>query len=283
MWHNPHYNPIPRYASRGVRYTSADAASQPIGQADLSADTAQPTLSITKDIMHKIFDPITLVTRCVPAANNWCLDYGAEDIPEGGEDGCCGAITEGKWRPAQEVRWLCVVTTVVLYIFVLIWITSIYQGVEVWQMEHPLSDVCTMNTTIGTVSLPTYIQARLAGSVMSTAPFLYLICVTIYHLVQVANYPSKTRSFERWLFIMVVVEFVLSLAMIVLDGSVSSYLNANWSPGAACYEAEKAMLHYSSVVRLPLNTLPVALIILSVPAMAWSLLYIIHALIETRQ
>jgi hypothetical protein len=83
-----------------------------------------------------------------------------------------------------------------------------------------------------------------------------------------------------WLDGIVVLEFLISLFLLVLDGSVATYLGANWHPGASCYEAEQLMLHFSTSVRLPLNTLPIALIALSVPFTAWCAFFVVYQAIQ---
>ena len=245
---------------------------------------AQQSVSMSDSIMQLLFEPIEMCFRCVPPLKRWCGNT-AEDRQQAPEEGCFSAL-RGPWRAQRALKDLIIVASVTLFVFVLVWEISIHQAMQAWEVGGRTGVVgsCTLSTApLGTMTLSSYIGLRLSGTLLSLAPMLYLVCMAVHHLQQVAN-GAANGPWRRhpWLTTFVVLEFVLSLFLLVLDGSVASSLATNWNPGAPCYEAERQMLHYTPTIRLPINTLPIALIVLSLPMTVWSALFIVHDAITPR-
>ena len=238
-------------------------------------------VSISHDIMSLLFGPVELCVACVPPLRRWCGSAAAEDgasAEYAQQTGCFSALM-GRWRALRALKDLIIVASVTLFVFVLVWEISIHQAMQAWEVGGRTGVVgsCTLATApLGTMTLSSYIGLRLFGTLLSLAPMLYLVCMAVHHLQQVANHGATGTWRHPWLTTFVVLEFVLSLFLLVLDGSVASSLATNWTLGAPCYEAEKQMLHYTPAIRLPINTLPIALIVLSLPMTVWSALFIVH-------
>ena len=285
-----YYAPVPR----GLQRTSTDmdipqgaptAPAPPPSNPEIreSYDALQ-SVSLTHSIMQLLFEPVEMCFRCVPTLKRWCGGDTADDPPQAPADGCFSAL-RGNWHAQRVLKDLIIVASVTLFVFVLVWEISIHQAMQAWEVGGRTGVVgsCTLSTApLGTMTLSSYIGLRLSGTLLSLAPMLYLVCMAVHHLQQVANHGATGPWLHPWLTTFVVLEFVLSLFLLVLDGSVASSLATNWTLGAPCYEAEKQMLHYTPAIRLPINTLPIALIVLSLPMTVWSALFIVHEAITKR-
>ena len=146
--------------------------------------------------------------------------------------------------------------------------------------------MCTVQSTLGAFSLADYLFIRICATAFSAVPVIYLALMVVHRVQQVANRREISNETWRkpWLTAMMAVEFLLSLGLMVFDGSVFTYLQNNWSdPAFACRLAEQNMLHYTSSVRVPLNTLPIALLLLSIPMTVWSVLFIFNEIRHFRR
>ena len=287
MRYHHYYAPVPR----GLQRTSLLAESHgdtpptvgppprlpPSIPENRETDDAQQSLSMNDSIMQLLFEPIEMCFRCVPPLKRWCGDT-AEDPPQAPAEGCFSAF-RGNWRAQRALKDLIIVASVTLFVFVLVWEIAIHQAMQAWEVGGRTGVVgsCTLSTApLGTMTLSSYIGLRLSGTLLSLAPMLYLVCMAVHHWQQVADHGANGLWRHPWLTTFVVLEFVLSLFLLVLDGSAVSSLATNWNPGAPCYEAERQMLHYTPTIRLPINTLPIALIGVSLPMTVWSALFIVH-------
>jgi hypothetical protein len=293
-----YYAPVPRGLQRTSAFGNVEAVlantqpvpdtapllpPQPMGPA-YQQEQRGGRVSISHDIMGLLFAPIGLCFACVPRLRRWCGDTADEDGASAEQTGCFSALMGG-WHTPRALKDLVIVVSVTLYVFVLVWEISIHQAMQAWEVGGHTGVVgsCTLSTVpLGTMTLSSYIVIRLLSTLLSLAPMLYLVCMAVHHLQQVANGSQNGPWHHPWLTTFVVLEFVLSLFLLVMDGSAASSLATDWNPGAPCYEAERLMLHYTPSIRLPINTLPIALIALSLPMALWSALFIIHEVIRMR-
>ena len=301
-----YYAPAPHGLQRTSAFGNVDAVIANTQQVEATAPLLRPPpvnpaaeeayqpeerrvgISISHDIMSLLFGPVELCVACVPPLRRWCGSAAAEDgasAEYAQQTGCFSALM-GRWRALRALKDLIIVASVTLFVFVLVWEISIHQAMQAWEVGGRTGDIgsCTLVTVpLGTMTLSSYIVIRLLSTLLSLAPILYLVCMAVHHLQQVAN-GAQNGPWRRhpWLTTFVVLEFVLSLFLLVMDGSAASSLATDWIPGAPCYEAERLMLHYTPSVRLPINTLPIALIALSLPMALWSALFIIREVLGSR-
>ena len=59
---------------------------------------------------------------------------------------------------------------------------------QAWGLERASTDVCTMDTTLGPMTLHMYLVIRIIGTSLSAIPSLYLVGMATHHTMQIARY-----------------------------------------------------------------------------------------------
>ena len=165
------YHPVPRT----VRWTSAAAdvtpatttpPAEPAAAADDgdALETGGGNADLVGDVMRLCFAPVLQTFACAPALERWF-------------DTTWGLV----------FKCFCIFATITLYIFVFIWLGAINSGVEAWGLERGSTDVCTMDTTLGPMTLHMYLVIRIIGTSLSAVPSLYLVGMATHHTMQIAR------------------------------------------------------------------------------------------------
>ena len=190
------YHPVPRT----VRWTSAAAdvtpatttpPAEPAAAADDgdALETGGGNADLVGDVMRLCFAPVLQTFACAPALERWF---------------------DTTW--GLMFKCFCIFATITLYIFVFIWLGAINSGVEVraeallqpppdkpvgeplssllrqaWGLERGSAGVCTMDTTLGAMTLHTYLIIRIIGTSLSAVPSLYLVGMATHHTMQIAR------------------------------------------------------------------------------------------------
>lgn len=80
-----------------------------------------------------------------------------------------------------------------------------------------------------------------------------------------------------WLSMLVLLSLIMGIVTCVLDVALAQKLQgASWEPGSVCRRIEDNMVKYQAPVRVPLNTLPIALVVPNVFYTIWAAMFLMN-------
>lgn len=174
-------------------------------------------------LMNLFFDPVEAPFRlcCVGSAAVCCATESAAVNDMQCECDCCGgacSVFKGRWGISRIWKGCALFVAFFLYVFALVWIVAIHQGVQTCDLGGVQASAMTdalMGLTLSSVSktaatnftqaiacdpakchfslagtdvnFETYINFRLSIYLISAAPILYLLCMLVLHMQQASN------------------------------------------------------------------------------------------------